>query len=375
MGNDPSKRTPSFLLVGVGGSGCAAVKRVCEQLPFVPVLFIDTDNRSFEGISDDRIFSVGDNVTNGLSCGGDVELGRQSIEKEASRLRARFDAVDLLMIVTGLGGGTGTGATPVLIRIAREAQTQTLVLVSMPFAFEGKQRMNVAEDAIRRMRSNADAIVQLPNERLKREAAGGTSEAAFAMSHQYMKDAAESLWYICSVNGQCGLDFASIHTLLRACDGFCHIASSEFSCPDKAEQASRALLEHPLMNRGLLLEGASGVIVSIHGNHELRIEEVEIIMEHLSNKLPDEAHINFGVSVDEKQIGLKVVVLVTEAWKEPLVESEVSIFSSRSGFGQRELALGSSGNKGIFSGMNATVKNSEDLDVPTYLRKNIKLPR
>ena len=375
MENNPFKKTPSFFFVVIGGSGCDAVKRVCEQMPFVPVLLIDTDNRNVEGVSDDRIFSVGENVTNGLSCGGDVELGRQSIEKEASRLRARFDAVDLLLIVTGLGGGTGTGATPVLVRIAREAKAQTLVLASLPFAFEGKQRMNVSEDAIRRMRSNADAIVQLPNERLKREAVGGTSEAAFSVSHRYMKDAAESLWYMCSMNGQCGLDFASIHTLLRACDGFCHIASVEFSGIDQAEQASRALLEHPLINRGLLLEGAAGVIISIRGSHELRIEEVEIIMEQLSNKLPEEAHINFGVSVDEKQSGLKVVTLITEAWKEPLVENEVSIFTSRSGFGQRELALGSSGNKGIFSGMDATVKNSEDLDVPTYLRKNIKLPR
>ena len=70
-----------------------------------------------------------------------------------------------------------------------------------------------------------------------------------------------------------------------------------------------------------------------------------------------------------------MVILVTEAWKEPLVESEISIFTNRSGFRQGELALGSSGSKGIFSGMDATVKNSEDLDIPTYLRKNIKLPR
>ncbi len=375
MENNISRKMPSFLLVGLGGSGCNAVQQVQQQLPFISILLIDTDERSFIDVSEDRFFSVGNNVTNGLSAGGDVELGRQSVEKEASRLRARFDSVDLLLIVTGLGGGTGTGATPVLVRIAREAKAQTLVLASLPFAFEGKQRRQVAEDAIRRIRSNADAIIQLPNERLKKEAAEDTSLAAFSLSHRYMKDAAESLWYMCSFNGQCGLDFASIHTLLRACDGFCHIASVEFSGMDQAEQAGRALLEHPLMNRGLLLEGAAGVIVSIRGNYALLMQEVEIIMELLGNKLPEEAHINFGVSVDEKQIGLKVVVLVTEAWKEPLVESETSIFTNRSGFGQGELALGSSGSKGIFSGMDATVKNSEDLDVPTYLRKNIKLPR
>ena len=375
MENNPSQKMPSFLLVGLGGSGCDAVRKVYQQQSFIPVLLIDTDERSYVGVTEDQFFSVGNNVTNGLSSGGDIELGRQSVEKEASRLRARFDSVDLLLIVTGLGGGTGTGASPVLVRIAREAKAQTLVLASLPFAFEGKQRMQVAEEAIRRMRSNADAIIQLPNERLKREATEDSPQAAFSVSHRYMMDAAESLWFMCSFKGHCGLDFASIKTLLRACDGFCHIASVEFSGIDQAEQASRVLLKHPLMNRGLLLEGAAGVIISIRGNHALRMQEVEIIMEQLGNKLPEEAHINFGVSVDEKQIGLKVVALVTETWKEPLVDSETSIFTNRSGFGQRELALGTSSSKGIFSSMEATVKNSEDLDVPTYLRKNIKLPR
>ena len=77
----------------------------------------------------------------------------------------------------------------------------------------------------------------------------------------------------------------------------------------------KAFLEHSLMNRGLLLEGAAGVIVSIRGNHALRIQEVEIIMENLGNKTSGRGFINFGVSIDEEQIGLKVVVLVTEAWK------------------------------------------------------------
>ena len=100
------------------------MQQVQQQLSLVPILLIDTDERSFDNISKGPGFSVGNNVTNGLSAGGDIELGRQSVEKEASRLRARFDSVDLLLIVTGLGGGTGTGATPVLVRIAREAKAQ-----------------------------------------------------------------------------------------------------------------------------------------------------------------------------------------------------------------------------------------------------------
>ena len=363
----------SFLLVGVGGSGCKAVQTAVGRSQGMPYLLIDTDERS--GGEDEHFFLIGKNVTNGLSSGGDIELGRQSVEKDSARLRARFESVDMILMVVGLGGGTGTGAIPVLTRIAREANAQTMVLLSLPFAFEGKQRRKMAEAAIRRLRSHTDAIVQLPNERLKREVNTDGAADAFLVSHRYMTDAAAALWRICLSEGGCGLDFAAIHTLLRACDGFCHIASVEADGEDRVKQAASALMVHPLLNRGLLWEGAAGVVLSIQGDESLTLYEVESVMELLTDKLSDEARINFGVYTDRNQPGISLIALVTEEWKEPLVEAEVSIFSGQSQRGQGELALGSSGSRGIFQGMDGTVVNQENLDVPTYIRKKIKLPR
>ena len=97
-------------------------------------MLIDTDERSFIDISEDR-FSFGNNVTNGLSS---VEM----LNWEGSRLKKKhlgacFDSVDL-MIVTGLGEALER-EPPVLVRL-HVKRKQTLVLVSLPFAFEGKQR-------------------------------------------------------------------------------------------------------------------------------------------------------------------------------------------------------------------------------------------
>jgi len=373
MHNSDQRSSMGFLLVGVGGSGCSAVETAAARAPRLPYLLIDTDARSAG--SDEHYFSIGKNVTNGLSAGGGIELGRPSIEKDSARLRARFESVDIIVIVVGLGGGTGTGAVPVLTRIAREADAQTMVLASLPFAFEGKQRRKMAEAAIKRLRSHTDAIVQLPNERLKREAKSDRAEDAFLISHRYMADAAVALWRICLAEGHCGLDFASIHTLLRACDGFCHIASVEADGEDRVSHVTKALIAHPLMNRGLLWEGAAGIVLSIQGDESLTLQEVESVMEQLTDKAPDEARINFGVYADRNQRGISLIALVTEEWKEPLVDAEVSIFSGQSGRGQGELPLGSSGGKGLFHGMDGTVVNQEDLDVPTYIRKKIKLPR
>ena len=158
---------------------------------------------------------------------------------------------------------------------------QSLFLVSLPFAFEGKQRMEISEDAIRRMRSNADAVVQLPNERLKRESKDKSSQVGFEISHKYMTDAAESLWGICNNSGYCGLDFSSIHTILRSCDGFCHIASAKSCELDQSTNIVNDLINHPLMNKGLLLKGASGIVIFIRGSKSMRIDEVELIMDNL----------------------------------------------------------------------------------------------
>ena len=372
---DTKLNLKSFLLIGVGGSGCSAVKNFYKKDKSIPILLIDTDSESLASVENEKVFPVGSSVTNGFSCGGDVELGRQSIEKEASKLRSIFSNIDILLIVCGLGGGAATGITPVLARVSREVNTQSLFLVSLPFAFEGKQRMEISEDAIRRMRSNADAVVQLPNERLKRESKGKSSQVGFEISHKYMTDAAESLWGICNNSGYCGLDFASIHTILRSCDGFCHIASARSYELDHSTNIVNDLVNHPLMNKGLLLKGASGIVIFIHGSESMRIDEVELIMDNLCNYMSDDTHINFGVSVDKKIEGIKVVLLVTEEWRDPLIDNDSSIFSNRSGNSQGELAIETNINKGIFEDMDATVLNSEDYDVPTYIRKKIKLPR
>jgi len=130
---------PRIMVLGVGGSGTQAVAHMCRQNSDLDAMVIDTDAKALEACGVKNMIQVGAAVTNGFSAGGDVELGRQSIEKDSSSIRNQLRRADLLVIVAGLGGGLGSGALPVIARIAREAQTLTLSMVSMPFSFEGKR--------------------------------------------------------------------------------------------------------------------------------------------------------------------------------------------------------------------------------------------
>jgi cell division protein FtsZ len=371
---------PRMLVMGVGSSGVRAVTGMSRLNPGIDAVAIDTDSKVLEDAAIERIIHVGGSITRGFSSGGDVELGRQSIEKDSSSIRNQLRQVNLLVIVTGLGGGTGSGAVPVIVRIAREAGALVLVMASMPFNFEGRKVARIADEAIKRIRTHADAIIRIPNERLvDRSDADLPAEQAFARSHQVMMDGVFSLWRMLAKNGVCGLDFSCIHTMLRNCDGYCHFASADGAGDNRASVVAEGLAKHRLLNKGKLLAVSQGVVVSLTGGNDLKLSEIEEVMNRLQENLPEEIWLNFGVVVDPAFDGrLSAIALVAEQWKEPLVDDANRqlgfSFNRRQGPLQGELPLETAG-KGEFAYIDPTIHNNQDLDVPSYIRRGIKLPR
>jgi cell division protein FtsZ len=323
---------------------------------------------------------IGGAVTNGFSAGGDVELGRQSIEKDSSSIRQQLRQVDLLVIVAGLGGGTGSGAVPVITRIAREAGTLVLCMVTLPFAFEGKPIARKAEDALKKIRTHADAIIRIPNESMvDRADADLPVEQVFARSQQLMMDGITALWRMLSQNGICGLDFACIHTMLRNCDGFCHFASATATGTTRADAVAEGILQHRLLNQGKVLAKAAGLVVGLTSGHELKLSEIETVVGRIQEVLPEDTWLNFGVAIDPAFADrLSAIVLVAEQWKEPLVDDANRqmgfTFNRRMTVEQGELPLETTG-KGRFASLDPTIHENKDLDVPIYIRRDIKLPR
>lgn len=369
---------PRILVMGVGSSGVRAVAKLRKQEPGLAAVMVDTDSKVLAGMDPESILHIGTSVTQGLSAGGDVELGRQSVEKDSSGIRQRLRNVDLLVVVAGLGGGTGSGAVPVITRIAREAGSLVLVMASLPFKFEGKMIGNVAKEALKRIRTHADAIVRIPNERLMdRSDADLPVEEAFSRSHEVMTEGLGAMARLLEGEGVCGLDFACIHTMLRNCDGFCNLAVVSGDGKGRAEEVVDQLLKHPLLGKGTLLKSAVGIIVGLTGGADLKLSEIERVMERLQDHLPEDIWLNFGVIIDPGHKGrLSCVVLLAEEWNEPLVDSagrQMGLrFNARGA--QGELRLEAVG-KGEFAHVDPTIYDNQDLDVPTYVRREIKLPR
>ena len=370
----PSKR---ILVLGLGGAGCASIARIAPKAPEgMEFAIMDCDFQTLETCAhiESRIV-IGKGVTDGLSAGGDIEVGRRCAESSVTQIETLLSGVDLLLVVVGLGGGFGSGAAPVIARMARTAGAHSLFFTVLPFDFEGGVVRGKAHNSLRRMRTHADAIVQMPNKRIQPDGDALLSDS-MERSSRTLAAGVVGLWRLLSHTGICNLDFASLHTMLHYCDATCRFSCASVTGEGRAEALIDALRTHPLANKGAIFKEAPGLILGITSGEDLKLAEAQRIMEGIVPE-NEECWVKMGIAIDPAFSGrLSAMVLAAEAWKEPLIDDGHGGLKPESGEEQQsELAGVLKPRSRAFGGSERTIWRGEDLDIPTYLRQKIKLPR
>jgi cell division protein FtsZ len=366
-----------ILVLGLGGAGCNTIARIAPCAPEgMEFAVMDCDSQTLETCANiENRFAIGKAMTDGMSSGGDQEVGRRCAENSVSQIETVLSGVDLLIVITGLGGGFGSGAAPVIARMARHLGSATLFFTVLPFPFEGPVAQGKAQSAIRRLRTYADAIVQMPNALIQPDG-GALLEESLERSSRTLAAGVVGLWRLLTHAGICNLDFATLQTMLSYCDAFCRFSCATATGEGRADALIDALRTHPLVKGSALFEKAPGMMIGITGGEDLKLAEVQQIVETLT---PDkeECWIKLGVAIDPAFTGrISAIVLAAEAWKEPLVDDGRGGLKPISGEGkQGELAGVLKPRSRTFGGAERTIWDGEDLDIPTYIRRKIKLPR
>src|SRR3990167_4128036 len=155
-------------VIGVGGGGQNAVGTMLSvnRIDGVEFIVMNTDLQALNSSSAQIRLQLGPERTGGLGSGADPEIGREAAMESYEDIKSYVQGADMVFIAAGLGGGTGTGACPVVAEIARDLGALTVGVVTKPFAFEGKRRMNQAEQGIRELRGKVDALIVIPDEKL-----------------------------------------------------------------------------------------------------------------------------------------------------------------------------------------------------------------
>ncbi len=310
---------------GIGGAGCNAVNHIART-PFEGVEFIalNTDAAALSQVTVANKLVIGSKLTRGMGAGGDPDRGRAAAEEDAAGIKALCEGADVVFIAAGMGGGTGTGASPVVARIAKECGALVLGMLVLPFDWEGGRRQRQAQLGLHEMKSAADGIICLPNQKLFQLIDEKTSLVeTFAITHELLAQGVRGIWRMLMRPGLINVDFADLCSVTRGKHSENSLATAEASDEDRAREVVEKLLKHPLLDGGQALNEASSVLVSIVGGPDLTMAEVNRVMEQI-NRQCEGAHIIMGAAIEETFAGKLSVTVVASKRPAAARDEEVS---------------------------------------------------
>ncbi|MCS6771525.1 MAG: cell division FtsZ family protein [Kiritimatiellae bacterium] len=372
-----------ILVAGVGGAGCNAVALMAERWTEGPGLIaINSDARALATCGAPRTLLIGEKATRGLGAAGDVVAGRLAAEESLALIKDALSGHDLLLMVGAMGRGTGTGAMPVIARAARDLGLLVYAFVALPFSIEGDRIRRVAEEGVLQLRRNGAAVATLPNDRLIALAGSeAPMEEAFARSDEILANGIHAIWHLLSRTGIINITFADIQELAERSGGTLAFGHADAQGPGCAAAVLQKLFTTPLLEGGRLIREAQGILVAIAGGPDLTLSTYQGIVGQIQSSMREDAHMTVGVFIEESRRNrISVTVLTAEAWRELRTDqatgpSDAAEPDRDLGPLQPELNLGDQRqlDRGPFGKTTPTMINGEDLDIPTFIRRGIKL--
>src|SRR5688572_12666024 len=300
-------------VIGVGGGGSNAVNHMFKQgIKDVEFVVCNTDNQALNGSPIPNKLQIGANLTEGLGCGANPEVGKNAALESKEQIREMLIGTKMLFVTAGMGGGTGTGAAPVIAKIAKDMDILTVGIVTAPFSFEGKKKMGQASIGLESLRQNCDTVIVILNDKL-REIFGNLSIGqAFAQADNILTTAAKGIAEIITLAGYVNVDFQDVRTVMHNA-GAAVMGSAETRGENRARKAAEGALASPLLdNRDIM--GAKRILLSIISGEEaeLQMDELSEITQYIQDEAGDDAEMIFGHGVDP-DLGdrIRVTVIAT----------------------------------------------------------------
>lgn len=299
-------------VVGVGGGGTNAVNRMVEAaVKGVEFIAINTDRQALLMSDADRTVHIGEELTRGLGAGANPEIGAQAAEESRADIRDALAGADMVFVTAGEGGGTGTGAAPVVAEIAmEEIGALTVGVVTKPFGFEGRKRMNQAEEGVALLAQKVDTLIVVPNDRLLQVIEKHTSMLdAFRIADDILRQGTQGITDLITIPGLINLDFADVRAIMKDAGSAMMgigIASGENRAADAAKEAiSSKLLESSIV-------GADRILYSITGGSDMSLQEIDEASQIINSAADEDANIIFGTVIDESMGDqMRVTVIAT----------------------------------------------------------------
>ena len=330
--DSPKNQSSIIKVIGVGGGGSNAVNHMFRQgIKGVDFIICNTDAQAMESSMVPSRIQLGANLTGGLGAGAAPSVGRNAALENADDIRAVLEkGTKMLFITAGLGGGTGTGAAPVIAQISKELDILTVGIVTIPFSFEGRKRKQSAEDGIRQLKQNVDALLIISNDKLRLLCGDLPLSEAFKRADNVLTTAAKGIAEIITVAGYINVDFEDVKTVMKN-SGVAIMGTGVASGTNRAQLAVEEALNSPLLDNNDI-NGAGNLLLYISsGKEEITMDEVTEITDYIQEKTKSNGDVIWGNGFDESlddKISVTIIATGFDAdhkQKDPLKPIDVTV--------------------------------------------------
>ncbi|HEU4835411.1 MAG TPA: cell division protein FtsZ [Pyrinomonadaceae bacterium] len=364
--DDPPLTGARIKVIGIGGGGSNAVNRMIEAgIEGIEFLVANTDLQALKRSRAPIKIQLGSRLTKGLGAGADPNVGREAALEDTDKIIEVLEGADMVFVTTGLGGGTGTGAAPIIASLATELDALTVAVVTKPFHFEGRRRMQQADQGLRELRECVDTVITIPNERLLHTVDRGVSLAdSFKVADDVLRQAVQGISDLITVPGLINLDFADVKSIMQGM-GMALMGAGRATGENRAIEATQQAISSPLLEEATI-QGAKGVLINITCGPDLTLYEVNAASSIIRESADDDANIIFGAVIDESLTDeMKITVIATGFDKEATSIASAAATTAIPAPPPRYVARPADDLPRPMMGSSRV----DDLDVPTFIRK------
>ena len=379
--NNVEQQTESFArikVIGVGGGGSNAVNRMIDEgIQGVEFIVANTDAQALMLTKANTRVRLGDKLTRGLGAGGDPEIGRKAAEESSDELYSVLKGADMVFVTAGMGGGTGTGAAPVVSQIAKESGALTIGVVTRPFTFEGMRRLQAADIGIGKLKEHADTLIAIPNDRLLQIADKRASlQDAFRLADDVLHQGIQGISELITIPGLINLDFADVRAIMSE-GGAALMAVGTGTGDERAKAAAENAISSKLLD--ITIDGARGVLFNVTGGPSMTLFEVNQAAAIIRETAHPDVNMIFGAVIDPNMgDDIRITVIATGFERAAMprralerhprteprrTESTPFIRTTESISVQADAQPGEAKQSS-----SQPLINTDDLDVPTFLR-------
>lgn len=363
--DDPPITGARIKVIGIGGGGGNAVNRMIEAgIEGIEFVVANTDLQALKRSKAPIKIQLGSRLTKGLGAGANPNVGREAALEDTDKIIEVLEGADMVFVTTGLGGGTGTGGAPIIASLATELDALTVAVVTKPFHFEGRRRMQQAEQGLRELRECVDTVITIPNERLLHTVQKDSSLAdSFGVADDVLRQAVQGISDLITVPGLINLDFADVKSIMQGM-GMALMGAGRARGENRAIEATQQAISSPLLEEATI-QGAKGVLINITGGPDLTLYEVNTASTIIREAADEDANIIFGAVIDENlRDEMKITVIATGFGQEALAAASAAAVSALPASAPRFVQRPSDDLPRPM--MHA---RPDDLDVPTFIRK------